>query len=105
MKKILSITLISALALLFSTGCGGTLDVKKYNSKKIEHAIIKAGEKTGWRITEFKSNEILAEKTENEKTVSTSIKYSRGQIAFEDNVNTSDLQDAIEEELNENSSH
>ncbi|WP_321779401.1 hypothetical protein [Sulfurimonas sp.] len=103
MKKILSITLISALTLLFSVGCGGTLDVKKYDSKKIEHAIIKAGEKTGWRMTEFKNNEILAEKTEDEKTVSTSIKYSRGEIAFDENVNTSDLQDAIAEELNKTS--
>ncbi|WP_324171932.1 hypothetical protein [Sulfurimonas sp.] len=103
MKKILSITLISAFALLFSTGCGKTLDVKKYNSKKIEHAIIKAAETTGWRMTEFKNNEILAEKTEDEKTVSTSIKYSRGKIAFDENVNTSDLQDAIAEELNKTS--
>lgn len=105
MKKILSITLISALALLFTTGCGGgSLDVKKYNGKKIGHAIEKAGEKTGWKITEFKSNEVIAEKTKNEETVSTSIKFSKGNIEFDDSVDTSDLQDAIAEELNKESS-
>ncbi|MBL0708383.1 MAG: hypothetical protein JJW00_04980 [Sulfurimonas sp.] len=110
MKKILSITLVSALALLFFTACSKdpdlkSLDVKKYSSETIERAIKKAGKKTNWRITEFKINEVIAEKTENEKTVWTSIKYSKGKIVFDDNVDASDLQDAIAKELSKSSSH
>jgi hypothetical protein len=128
MKKILSITLISALTLLFSTGCGGTtatvaapeasqatghndpkvsseaLYVETHNNKKIAHAIKKAGEATGWKITEFKNNEVIAEKTLNEETVSSNIKFSQGHIEFSDNATTSDLRDAIKEELAKESS-
>lgn len=114
MNKILSITLISAISLVLSTGCGGTspssgahdakishdaLYVKTHNNKKIAHAIEKAGEETGWKITEFKSNEVIAEKTDGDKTISSSVKFSGGYIEFSDNSETSDLRDAIEEEL------
>ena len=122
MKKILSITLISTLALVLSTGCSSksnyapdaahadakvsekALYVKTHDNKKIAHAIEKAGEKTGWKITEFKSNEVIAEKTDNGESVSSSIKFSDGHIEFSNNDATSDLRDAIEDELSKDSS-
>ncbi len=122
MKKILSITLISALALVLSTGCSSKGDgvsapevhdakvsadalyVNTHDNKKIAHAIEKAGEKTGWNIIEFKSNEVIAEKTDDGETVSSVIKFSEGHIEFENADATSDLRDAIEEELSKNSS-
>lgn len=117
MKKILSITLISALAVVLSTGCGSkspdahdakvsdsALYVDTHNNEKIAHAIEKAGEKTGWNITEFKNNEVIAEKTDNGDTVSTSIKFSDGHIEFGDADITSDLRDAIEDELSKDAS-
>ena len=115
MNKILSVTLISAITLVLSTGCGGTspspeyhnanisndaLYVKTENNEKIAHAVEKAGEKTGWKITEFKSNTLIAEKTDDGKTISSTIKFSEGFIEFSNNSDTSDLRDAIEDELN-----
>ncbi len=119
MKKILSITLISALALVLSTGCGGTtaapaqkdakvsteaLYVNTHDNKKVAHAIEKAGQKTGWKITEFKNNEVIAEKTTDGNTISSNIKFSEGHIEFSDNDATSDLRSAIVEELSKKSS-
>ncbi|MEA2090934.1 MAG: hypothetical protein U9O83_01050 [Campylobacterota bacterium] len=126
MKKILSITLISALALVFSTGCSSkseaapahapapekrdvkvakeALYVKTHNNKKIAHAIEKAGEKTGWKITEFKSNEVIAEKTTGEETIASTVKFSGGYIEFSDNEATMDLREAIVEEFNKSAS-
>jgi len=126
MKKILSITLISALTLVLSTGCSSKSDsavvpastaekrdakvskealyVNTHDNKKIAHAIEKAGEKTGWKITKFKSNEVIAEKTDGEETISSTIKFSEGHIEFEDNEATMDLRDAIAEELSKNAS-
>jgi len=118
MKKILSLTLISAIALVLSTGCSSknpnipanedldakvsadALYVKTHDNEKIAKAIKKAGEKTGWIITEFKNNEVIAEKLDGEKTISSSVTFSDGHIEFENGSATSDLRDAIEEELN-----
>jgi hypothetical protein len=119
MNKILSITLISAITLVLSTGCGGTspspeshdakvsedaLYVQTHDNKKIAHAIEKAGEKTGWKITEFKSNEVIAEKVDGENTISSTVKFSEGHIEFSNNSATSDLRDAIEDELSKEAS-
>lgn len=119
MKRILSITLISTVTLMLSSGCSGglyspehkdakvsknALYVKTHNNEKIIHAIKKAGEETGWKITEFKSNEVIAEKIDDGKTVSSSIKFTGGHIEFENADATSDLRDAIEDELSKDSS-
>ena len=119
MKKILSITLISAVTLLLSSGCMGgshvpehrdaavsedALYVETHNNEKILHAIKKAGEETGWKITEFKGNEVVAEKTDDGETVSSSIKFADGHIEFGNSDATSDLRDAIEDELSKDSS-
>lgn len=114
MKKILSIGLISLFALVFSTACTSTsgnpevpdnaLVVNTHNSEKVIHAIKNAGEKNGWSITEFKSNEVVAEKTDNGDTVSSSIEVHDGYIVFENSAAASDLSDDIEDELNKDSS-
>ncbi|MFT5835674.1 MAG: hypothetical protein ACI9RG_000567 [Sulfurimonas sp.] len=119
MNKILSITLISAVSIVLYTGCGGNspsaedrdvrisedaLYVKTHDSKKIIHAIEKAGAETGWKITEFKSNEVIAEKTDGDKTISSTVKFHGGYVDFSDNSETSDLRDAIEDELSKKAS-
>ncbi len=133
MKKILSVTLISALALVFSAGCSSksenvaatatvpaikapesrdakipkeALYVKIHDNEKVAHAIKKAGEKTGWNITEFKSNEVIAEKTSNGETVASTLKFSDGYVDFSDNAATIDLRKAILAEIiNSSSTH
>ena len=115
MKKILSIALISAMALLLSTGCSTKTssahadDVKVsenalYVDVKNNEALIKvikaAADKTGWNITEFKNNQVIAEKTEDGETIASSIVFYDGHIEFEDSDATDDLRDAIEDEIN-----
>ena len=108
MKKILSISLISALTLVLSTGCistsGDGLQVKTHDNEKILHAIEKAGKKNGWKITEFKNNEVIAEKTDDGDTVSSSIKFQDGNIQFSNSAAASDLSSDIEDALESSSS-
>lgn len=123
MKKIISITLISSVALMLITGCGGSgpsahdpsisenaLYVNIHNNGKLAKAIHKAGEATGWKITKFKSNTVIAEKTDGGTTYSSTLKFSDGHVEFENAEGTSegeldDLRDAIEEAANAKSSH
>ena len=114
MKKIVSLSLISALTLVLSTGCNSThgdpsvsedaLYVNTHDNEKILHAIEKAGKANGWKITEFKSNEVVAEKTDDGETVSSSIKFQEGHIEFSNDEAASDLSDDIEEALENSSS-
>jgi len=111
MNKILTLALLSALTLVLSTGCsskGGVINteaskdaihIKMHNNEKIVDAIIKAGKKANWKITKFKSNEVIAEKIGNNETISSSIKIYNGYMEFSNNSQTSDLRDAIEDEL------
>ncbi len=114
MKKILSLSLISALTLVLSSGCStktgdpsvsaDALYVNTHDNEKILHAIEKAGKANGWKITEFKSNEVIAEKTDDGDTVSSSIKFQDGHIEFSNDDAASDLSSDIEEALENSSS-
>ena len=111
MNKILTLALVSALALVLSTGCsskGNIMDVEapkeaiytnSHSNEKVIKAIVKAGAKTNWKITEFKSNEVVAEKVGSNETVSSSIKMFDGYLEFSNNSQTSDLRSAIKNEL------
>jgi len=113
MKKILSIAIISTLALVLSTGCSSTtptaghdMDSKiseealymEANNEKIIEVIKIAADGSGWDITEFKSNEIIAEKTDNGETISSIIKIYNGYIEFE-NEDASELHDAVDDAI------
>ena len=108
MKKILSLSLISLLTLVLSSGCNSTsadgLQVKTHDNEKILHAIEKAGKQNNWNITEFKNNEVIAEKTDNGETVSSSIKFQDGNIQFSNSEAASDLSGDIKEALEDTSS-
>lgn len=74
-------------------------------SSDVMRAIKVAGEKTGWRTTEFKSDSILVEKD----GMSSTIKFHNGHISG-DNENApmselKNLRTAIVNELKSNSSH
>lgn len=110
MNKILSLSLISALTLVLSSGCNSTggegLHVNTHDNEKILHAIEKSGKQNGWIITEFKNNEVIAEKTDDGDTVSSSIRFQDGNIKFSSSEAASDLSGDIEEALqNSSSSH
>lgn len=123
MKNIISLTLISSVTLMLTTGCGGAgpsahdpsisenaLYVNTHNNEKLSKAIHKAGEATGWKITSFKSNAVIAEKVSGDTTYASTLKFNDGHVEFENADGTSDgdlddLRDAIEDIANEKDSH
>ena len=74
-------------------------------SQKKIHALIKsAGEKDGWRMTEFKKNAILADRTNGDDLISTTVYFDKN--SFTTSPKNSDLEDAISDALaNQTSSH
>ena len=126
MKKILSITLISALALVLSTGCsskeakmGAHMDrtdestiktaiyIGDMKTEKAISAIEKASEKTGWRVTEFKSNAVIVEKVVGDETISRTIKVYNKHISGDKIAHGSELKNlraAIVKELQKTNS-
>jgi predicted small secreted protein len=110
MKKILIIGSLLLSSLLF-VSCSATngvdIDAKSANfthfEKKplttVHKLIVEAGKEDGWRMTEFKDNELLAEKTEDGDTKAVSIEFS--QDYFHLTPSDSDLKDAIEDKLEE----
>ena len=47
------------------------------SQEKFHKLIIKAGEKNGWIMTKFKSNTLIAEKVENDNTLSVTITFNK----------------------------
>lgn len=118
MKKILTLALVSVVTLALTTGCSSksanpeehgskdALIIEKQSSSKTISAIEKAGKEANWKITKFKSNEVVAEKLGNGVTASTSILIHEGYLEFSNNSETSDLRSAIKDELkNQNKAH
>jgi predicted small secreted protein len=109
MKKtiILGATLLlSSLLFVSCSATSGTdVDAKTENYtkfkemplKKVHTLIVQAGEEDGWRMTEFKENEIIAEKTDDGDTKAVTVDFS--QNSFNLSPEDSDLKDAIEEKL------
>ena len=135
MKKILSIVSVSAMVLMLSTGCTTSSEglsvsdssvhsslftgdnqanknaiyVGHADSKMVMNAIKNAGKKTGWRVTEFKSESVIVEKNIDGDDMSSTIKLHNGYISG-DNENASmdelkDLRRAIIAELQDGSKH
>jgi methyl coenzyme M reductase alpha subunit len=121
MNKILNLTLISAIALVLSAGCaskemGAHVDatdeatvksaiyIGHLKNEKAIDAIKKAAEKTGWRVTEFKSNAVIVEKVVDGETISRTIKVYNRHISGDEEASGSELKElrqAIVEELKE----
>ena len=111
MNKLIKLSLVSALSALVFAGCSGanagpSHDAKTANStfftkhmtmEKAHKAILKAGEKAGWKMTEFKSNTIIAEKTDDGETTAVTVSFTNE--SFEINPEESDLNDAILDEI------
>lgn len=127
MKKILTVAAMSALTLIFTTGCvsssqnmapkgaedsaiykseasANAIHVNSHNIEKVMRSVKNAGEKAGWIMTPFKINEFIAEKVTDNKTISTEIELHNEYISFsEDKASKSELSgliNAIEKELN-----
>jgi predicted small secreted protein len=109
MKRTLIFTLVALTSALLLTSCSATtgtdVDAKTLNYthfkhmplSKVHNLIYKAGQEDGWRMTEFKENQLIAEKTEGGQTKAVTIEFS--QDSFNLSPTDSDLKDAIEEKL------
>ena len=109
MKKIVILSAGLLLSSLLLVSCSATngVDVdtktaefihfKKMPLKKVHKLIVKAGEEDGWRMTEFKENKLIAEKTEDGETKAVTIEFSENYFNLDPH--DSDLEDAIEDKL------
>jgi len=109
MKKILITATGILLSSLLFVSCSATHGVetdtktvdfthfKEMPLKKVHKLIVQAGEEDGWRMTEFKENEVIAEKTEDGKTKAVTVDFAEDYFNLDPN--DSDLQNAIEDKL------
>jgi len=111
MKKLLTTLLIPAISLLV-VGCSTKVSpdadaqtasfqhfTPKHSLSEVHDLIVQAGKENGWRMTEFKNNEIIAEKVSDDATKAVSIKFSKNYFHIEPE--DDELEDAIEEKLTE----
>ncbi len=100
MKKTLSVVVASVATLTIITGCAGSSNnsdmsahvkedasicktaifVGHRSNESVLKSVETAGEKNGWRMTSFKANAILAEKSIDGKPYSTTIQIAREHI-------------------------
>jgi len=103
MRKITMVSLGILASSLLISGCS-TLSLSNNSSEhehfgkeielsKLNKIIIDAGRKDGWRMTEFKDNEVIAEKDGE----AYSVKYSSNYFYIEPE--NDDLEDAIEDAI------
>jgi hypothetical protein len=105
MKKSFILSLSFALSALFFTACSATPtendDTRTHFQamplQEVHARIVEAGKENGWRMTEFKENELIAEKTQDDNTKAVTVDFSENY--FNLTPKDSDLQDAIEDKL------
>ncbi len=114
MKKLVTLSLVSALSALVLVGCSSnsspaapsshdaktkdnTFFSKHITMKKAHKSILKAGKENGWKMTEFKSNTIIAEKFDDGETTAVTINFNNDSFGI--NPKNSDLEDAIMDEI------
>ncbi|MEA3374560.1 MAG: hypothetical protein U9Q62_12820 [Campylobacterota bacterium] len=117
MKQMMKIGSAAVISAFLMVGCSSkeadtsagdakhadAVHVENVTVEQLHKAVMAAGEAEGWKMTEFKSNEILAEKFGDDEA-SVSIKLSRHGYEIHGD-NAGDLEDAIEEQLSAESSH
>ena len=120
MKRIITLGVVSILSSFVLVGCGSdspspsglhdgygqesewTTVHTGLSQKKIRNIIKDAGEKDGWRMTEFKKNAILADKTDGDDLISTTVYFDKN--SFTTDPENSDLEDAIGDALKKHTS-
>ena len=106
MKKMIKIGLVSVFSALLLVGCGaasdpeahtGEIHTKHMTQEKIHKIIKKAGEENGWKMTEFKSNAMIAEKIDGGDSTAITVTFSKD--SFDISPANSDLESAIRSAL------
>jgi len=113
--------LISALALTLFSACSNTsnstptsvnsthANTHNVNMKTLHKAIMQGAEDAGWIATEFKTNEVIAEKIDGEDSIVVSVKIIDGRVHYlqegeEVTSDIDDLEDAISEAIHSKTS-
>jgi anthranilate/para-aminobenzoate synthase component II len=108
MKKTIGTLFLAFFVTVVITGCstGSIGDAKtaeythldkKLPLKKMHSLIMEAAIEDGWRVTEFKENKLIAEKTESDETVAVTVTFTKD--SFYISPNNSDLQEMLEDKL------
>jgi len=113
LKKLLSILALSTLTLVLTTGCSSKSASEAHagahstlTMKQVHHAVMVGGEKAGWTMTEFKLNEVIAEKFDDGQGEMVTVKIEHGHVSYHGDASYGDLEDAIYDELHsDGSSH
>ena len=122
MKKLVTIGCTAAVSVLLLTGCGGksgtegglhtdekrgleAVAQKRVNKEVLYGVILDAGRDAGWIMTEFKNNEIIAEKITGEDSISASVHLDSHGFHISPEEGTADLKNAINDRLSSSSSH
>jgi len=109
MKKTIGTLFLAFFVTVLMTGCGstGTGDAKtseytqihkRTSLQKLHKLIAKTAEADGWRVTEFKSNTLIAEKMQDENTLAVTISFSPEYFYL--SPENSDLQNLLEDAIN-----
>jgi len=107
MKKVIIFGLATSLSLILLSGCGGEpspeshtgiVEKQDMTQAKIHKLIKKAGENSGWIMTEFKSNALIAEKIDGDDSKAVTVTFSTSSYDIEPE--NSELDSAIEDALN-----
>ena len=119
MKQMIKIGSAALLSAFLMVGCSskegsapavadakhaGMTHVENVTAKQLHHAIMAAGKAEGWKMTEFKSNEVIAEKFGDDEATAI-IKFDKHGYEVHSESDTDDLEDAIKEQLEAKSSH
>lgn len=122
MKKLITIGCATLTSVLLLTGCGGKPGVEsgahkeekrgleavaqeRVDKKVLHKVILEAGRGAGWIMTEFKNNEIIAEKIDGGSSVTASVHFGSHGFHITPEEGTGDLKDAINDRLSSSSSH
>ena len=114
MKKIVKLSLVSAMGALMFVGCNPTNSAKPQShdaktaqntyiehtltQEKVSHRITTAAKENGWRITDFKNNTLIAEKSVENTTTAITVNFDKESFSL--NPKNAELQTIIEDALN-----
>ena len=116
MKKLVTMTIATTLSMFLLTACGSNVQTAEdsisggveltlsghHSNKSIQKAIIKVGEEHGWKITEFKSNAVVAEKIDGDDSASATVTFDNDKVIVRDDtgdINAGDFLEDLNDEL------
>ncbi len=117
MRKVITLGFVSVVSTLLLVGCSaktsslqthetesceaechtGEMHDKNLTQEKVHKIIKEAGEENGWKMTEFKSNAMIAEKIDNGSSVSTTVTFSKS--SFDISPENSELESILSAKL------